>query len=85
MTPKSNKPARLKTNLLMVGVGNMLASTIIAGFILGYFTDYLFDTIPLFLLLFGLLGFVGGMMRVKDMMIADAKHHQQKPLVKKPN
>jgi ATP synthase protein I len=36
----------------------------IAGFILGFVTDYLFDTTPIFLLSFGLLGFIGGTLRV---------------------
>lgn len=79
----TQKTGRLKTSLLMAGVGNMLASTVIAGFLLGYFVDYLAGTLPLFLLLFGSLGFVGGIMKVKDLMIADAKRQQKQLLAQK--
>jgi len=49
--------------LLQTGVGTILSSMAISGFILGYVTDQLFDTTPVFLLLFGLLGVVGGTMK----------------------
>lgn len=67
------KPNKFKTNLLMAGAGNMLASMAISGFILGYLTDYILGTIPLFLIGFGILGAVGGVLKVGGMMIADAK------------
>lgn len=67
----------------MAGAGNMLASMGISGFIIGYLTDYIFGTNPLFLISFGLLGFVGGFLKVKDMMIADAIRQQKELLAQK--
>jgi len=49
--------------LLQTGVGTVLSSMAISGFILGFATDQLADTTPLFMLLFGLLGVVGGTMK----------------------
>lgn len=50
--------------LLLIGVGSILSSMIAAGFILGYVVDIWFETLPIFLLLFGLLGFIGGILKV---------------------
>jgi len=50
--------------LLLLGVGTMLTSMIVAGFLLGYLTDRWLDSQPLFMLLFGGLGFVGGFLKV---------------------
>jgi ATP synthase protein I len=47
-------------NLLGAGAGSMMSSMVISGFLLGYLTDYWLGTLPLFLLLFGLLGIIGG-------------------------
>lgn len=54
--------------LLLVGVGSMLASTVVAGFLLGYLTDYWLDTQPIFMLAFGLLGFIGGGLRAYKLL-----------------
>jgi len=53
---------------LLLGVGTMLTAMIASGFILGYLTDRWLDTMPLFLLSFGALGFVGGMLKVHKLM-----------------
>lgn len=53
-----------KPGLLLIGVGQILTSVIVAGFLLGYLVDVYFETRPIFLLLFGALGFVGGFMKV---------------------
>jgi len=50
--------------LLLLGVGTMLTSMVVAGFLLGYLTDRWLDSQPLFMLLFGGLGFVGGFLKV---------------------
>lgn len=55
--------------LLQVGVGTMVSSMSIAGFMLGYFTDSYFGTVPLFLLLFGFLGVLGGIMKAHQLLI----------------
>ena len=49
--------------LLQTGVGTVLSSMAISGFILGFATDQLFDTTPLFLLSFGFLGVIGGTLK----------------------
>lgn len=88
-TPKNTlakqKPSKPKTSLLAVGAGNMLAAMTISGFIIGYFVDYLVGTIPLFLLSFGLLGTIGGMLKVKDMMIGERGTKNKKPSTKPKN
>jgi len=50
--------------LLLISVGNMLASIMISGFLLGYWLDVWLETTPVFMLLFGALGFVGGFLKV---------------------
>lgn len=57
-----------RPGLLLIGVGNILASTVIAGFLLGYLTDMWLETQPIFFLLFGILGFVGGILKVYRML-----------------
>lgn len=54
--------------LALIGVGTMLTSMVISGFILGYATDAWLETRPVFMLLFGGLGFVGGMLKVYRFM-----------------
>ena len=49
--------------LVMVGVGTLFTATVISGFILGYWVDVWLATNPLFMLAFGLLGMVGGILR----------------------
>ncbi len=55
--------------LLLIGVGTQLTSMIAAGFLLGYGLDYLIDTTPIFMLIFGVLGFVGGLLKAYKLMI----------------
>ncbi len=55
--------------LLLIGVGTQLTAMIAAGFLLGYGLDQWVDTTPLFLLLFGALGFVGGFLKAYQLMI----------------
>ena len=54
--------------LLQVGVGTMVSSMSIAGFMLGYLADWYFGTIPLFLLIFGFLGVLGGIMKAHEFL-----------------
>lgn len=53
-----------RPGLLLVSVGTMMTSMIAAGFILGYFTDRWLNTQPIFLIVFGALGFIGGFLKV---------------------
>ncbi|MBI1195609.1 MAG: hypothetical protein GC138_07175 [Gammaproteobacteria bacterium] len=57
----ANIPAE---KLVFIGVGTMLTSMIISGFLLGYFTDMWLDTRPFFMLVFGCLGMIGGFLKV---------------------
>ncbi len=52
------------SGLALIGVGTMLTSMIISGFILGYAADVWLDTRPIFMMLLGGLGFVGGILKV---------------------
>ena len=62
------KPKPKGTGILLIGVGSMLASTVISGFFLGYLTDIWLETSPIFMLAFGCLGFVGGILRVYKLL-----------------
>lgn len=54
--------------VLLIGVGSILASTVISGFVLGYFTDIWLGTTPLFMLALGGLGFIGGFLKVYKLL-----------------
>ena len=54
--------------LLLIGVGSMMTSMIAAGFILGYFTDSWLNTQPIFLIVFGALGVIGGFLKVYKLL-----------------
>ena len=56
-------------SLLLVGVGSMLTSMVVSGFLLGYLVDSWLETTPVFLLLLGGLGFVGGTLKVYKLLI----------------
>ncbi|MDH3325712.1 MAG: AtpZ/AtpI family protein [Gammaproteobacteria bacterium] len=55
--------------LLQTGVGTVLSSMAISGFILGFATDQIADTTPLFMLIFGALGVVGGTMKAHKFLM----------------
>lgn len=69
---KDEKP---KLRLLHVGAGNMFASMILSGFIIGYFVDQWLDKTPIFMIVLGVLGFVGGMIRVHEMVSYENKEN----------
>ena len=50
--------------LLLISVGTMLTSMIAAGFLLGYLLDVWLDTLPICMLVGGVLGFIGGILKV---------------------
>lgn len=60
---------RKTRSLLLVGVGSMLASMVVSGFLLGYAVDVWLETKPVFMLLLGVLGFIGGSIRVNKLLI----------------
>ena len=53
-----------KPGLLHIGAGNIFSSMIISALILGYFVDQWLGVTPLFMMLFAVLGFVGGMKKI---------------------
>jgi len=66
---KPERKAKPKgSGMLLIGVGTILASTSISGFILGYLTDIWLNTSPIFMLVFGGLGFVGGFLKVYKLL-----------------
>lgn len=64
--------------LLQVGVGTILSSMAVAGFLLGYVTDTYLDTLPIFLLLFGFLGVLGGIMKAHRLLTNVPDHKREK-------
>lgn len=60
--------AKTRPGLLQIGAGNMFASMILAGLMLGYVVDVWLDKQPLFMLAFGVLGMIGGMIKVHAML-----------------
>lgn len=56
--------------LMNVGAGNVFASTIIAGLLLGFLVDRWLETAPFAMLIGGLLGFIGGMRNAHRLMQA---------------
>jgi len=56
------------SGLLMVSAGNIFASMVISGLVLGYLIDSWLDTRPIFMLSLGALGLVGGFQRVHKML-----------------
>lgn len=64
--PMNEQPP--KTGLLLIGVGTMLTSMVVAGFLLGYAVDTWADTRPVFMLLLGALGLIGGFLKVYKLL-----------------
>ena len=50
--------------LLLISVGTMLSSMVVAGFLLGYVLDVWLDTKPILMVILGVMGFVGGILKV---------------------
>ena len=59
------------TGLLLIGAGSMLTSMAVSGFVLGYLTDTWLDSRPVFMLVFGGLGLVGGFLKVFRLLSQD--------------
>lgn len=54
--------------LLLISVGTMLSSMVVAGFLLGYGLDVWFDTKPIMMLILGVMGFIGGILKVYKLL-----------------
>ena len=54
--------------LLLISVGTMLSSMVISGFLLGYWVDAWLETQPIFMLILGAMGVVGGFLKVYKLL-----------------
>jgi ATP synthase protein I len=54
--------------IVLMGVGTILSSMILAGFLLGYLVDAWLDSRPMFMLVFAGLGAVGGFLKVYKLL-----------------
>ena len=54
--------------IVLMGVGTILSSMILAGFLLGYLVDKWLDSQPAFMLVFAGLGAVGGFLKVYKLL-----------------
>lgn len=61
--PKKGAPGPA-ANYLMLSAGSIFTSMLIAGFLVGYTLDEVFETRPIFMLACALLGFIGGLQKV---------------------
>lgn len=62
--PKKSDAPSPALNYLLLSAGSIFTSMLIAGFLVGYALDELFDTKPIFLLSCAVLGFIGGIQKV---------------------
>jgi ATP synthase protein I len=53
---------------VLIGVGTHLTAMVVTGFVLGYLLDAWLETQPLFMLLFGCLGFIGGILKAHKLL-----------------
>ena len=65
--PKSRTESKAP-GLLLISVGTMLSSTVVAGFLLGYWIDGWLDTPPIFMIAFGGMGLVGGFLKIYKLL-----------------
>lgn len=75
---EQQKKPKAGMSFLLVGSGQMFTSMVIAGFIVGYFFDYLAGTTPIFMLLCGLLGIIGGSQKVHRLVSRMENEEQKK-------
>ncbi len=67
MRSNMDKQDRKPLGLPLVGAGNMFVSMIVSGFLLGYLVDEWLDTRPLFMIVLGMLGLVGGFLKAHQL------------------
>ena len=56
------------TGWMLVGVGTNLTAMVVTGFALGYLVDTWLGTRPIFMFIFGCLGFVGGLLKAYKLL-----------------
>ena len=68
MASGDQKSQKRVSRIALVGVGTVFASMILSGLLLGYLLDGWLDTRPIFMLIFAILGFVGGVLKVHKLL-----------------
>ena len=63
-TRKAGEAPKPALNFLLMGAGSMFTATIVAGFLVGYVIDLLLETTPIFMMVCGVMGFIGGIQKV---------------------
>lgn len=63
-TRKAGEAPKPALNFLLMGAGSMFTATIAAGFLVGYVLDMIFETTPIFMMVCGIMGFIGGIQKV---------------------
>ena len=66
MSDPHDSPRPKGPNIFLMGAGTMFTAMMISGFLVGYVFDELLDTRPIAMLLCGILGMIGGMMKVHE-------------------
>lgn len=56
-------PQKSGAGWVLIGVGTHMTAMVITGFALGYALDSWLDTKPIFMLILGGMGFVGGILK----------------------
>ncbi len=69
-------PRAKGANFLLIGAGSMFTAMVISGFLVGYAIDELAGTRPFGMLICGVLGMIGGMMKVYQISTAADRHRQ---------
>ena len=62
--PKKSQVSQKSPRIILIGVGTILTSMVLSGFLLGYWVDAWLDTQPILMLLFAGLGFIGAAIRI---------------------
>jgi ATP synthase protein I len=65
-------------NFLLMGAGTMFTAMVISGFLVGYAIDELAGTRPFGMLACGVLGMIGGMMKVYQVTTVADRHQARK-------
>ena len=68
--PKKSRVSQKSPRIILIGVGTILTSMVLSGFLLGYWVDAWLDTQPIFMLLFAGLGFIGAAIRICKLLIS---------------
>lgn len=67
MSEQHESPRPKGPNFILMGAGTMFTAMVISGFFVGYVFDELLGTRPIAMLLCGMLGMIGGMMKVHEL------------------